>query len=359
MKQATRFNVQPGWKVLITDLGVNPALVLRLAGLPADLFARKDARVTPTEYFRLWQGLEQAAGTDVLPLQIGQVLSVEAFDPPIFASLCSPNLNTALQRLAQFKQLVGPLTLLVEVTVHQTCVTLDCYGNSEPIPRSLAVAELVFLTQLARLATRKRIVPLRVELVEPPSERGAYQDYFGVPLSRGSANRLTFSARDAGSPFLTESAAMWDFFEAGLAKKLSDLESDASMQERVRSALAEMLPAGQSSIEEVADRLGMSKRSLQRRLAEESSSYQEVLNGTRRELAYSYLSRSSASLVEIAYLLGFQDGNSFLRAFRCWTGQTPGEYRTSHMKGSHPVQERGLASGGKSGAVISERSPAV
>lgn len=336
MKHATRFSLQPGWKVLLRDMGVNAALVLRLAGLPADLFARKDASLSPADYFRLWYGLEQAAGTDVWPLKMGQLLSVETFDPPIFASLCSANLNTALGRLSQFKHLVGPLTLTVEITAHQTCVTLDCYGNSEPIPRSLGVAELVFLTQLARLGTRRRIVPLRVELVELPSETGPYQEYFGVPLARGSANRLVFSATDAGQPFLTENAAMWDFFEAGLSKKLSDLDTEASMQERVRSALLEMLPAGQISIEEAADRLAMSKRSLQRRLAEESSSYQEVLNATRRELAHSYLSRSSASLVEIAYLLGFQDGNSFIRAFRGWTGQTPGEYRTSNMKDLHP-----------------------
>jgi AraC-like DNA-binding protein len=357
MKQATRFSLQPGWKVLLRDMGVNPALVLRLAELPADLFARKDASLSPADYFRLWHGLEQAAGTDVWPLKMGQVLSVEAFDPPIFASLCSANLNTALGRLSQFKQLVGPLTLMLEITAHQTCVTLDCYGNDEPIPRSLGVAELVFLTQLARLATRKRIVPLRVELVQPPSETGPYQEYFGVPLSRGATNRLIFSATDARQPFLTENAAMWDFFEAGLSKKLSDLDTEASMQERVRSALLEMLPAGQSSIEEATDRLAMSKRSLQRRLSEESSRYQEVLNDTRRELAHSYLSRSSASLVEIAYLLGFQDGNSFIRAFRGWTGQTPGEYRLSRVEGLHAVQERGLASGGKSVAVIGEGGP--
>ncbi|WP_420799430.1 AraC family transcriptional regulator ligand-binding domain-containing protein [Ktedonospora formicarum] len=345
MKQATRFSVQPGWKLLIRDMGVNPALVLRLAGLPADLFARKDASLSPADYFRLWQGLEQAAGTDVWPLKMGQVLSVEAFDPPIFASLCSANLNTAFQRLSQFKQLIGPLTLAVEITPHQTCAMLDCYGNSEPIPRSLGAAELVFLTQLARVGTRKHMVPLWVELVQLPDQKGPYQEYFGVPLAKGSANRIAFSANDARQPFLTENTAMWDFFEAGLKEKLSDLDTQASMKERVRSALREMLPGGQSSIEEAADRLAMSKRSLQRRLSEESSSYQEVLNITRRELAHYYLSRSSASLGEIAYLLGFQDGNSFLRAFRGWTGQTPGEYRTSLIKGSHPRPVRGLASG--------------
>lgn len=332
MKHATRFSVQPGWKVLLNDLGVNPALVLRLAGLPADLFARKDLKITPADYFRLWHGLEQAAGTDEWPLKMGQVLSVETFDPPIFASLCSRNLNTALQRLAQFKQLIGPLTLHVEITVQQTVVTLDCYGNDEPISRSLGTAELVFLTQLARLGTRKHIVPLWVELVQQQPRREPYQEYFGVPLTFGQANRMAFSASDAQEPFLTENAAMWDFFEVGLSKKLFDLETEASMKERVRSALQEMLPAGQSAIEEAANRLAMSKRSLQRRLSEEASSYQEVLNTTRRELAHAYLVRSSASLGEIAYLLGFQDGNSFLRAFRGWTGQTPGEYRTSNER---------------------------
>ncbi len=342
MKQATRFSVQPAWKVLLTDLGINPALVLQLAGLPADLFARKDASLSPADYFRLWHGLEQAVGTDALPLKIGQYISVEAFNPLLFASLCSANLNTALQRFSQFKRLNGPLTLLVEIGAHQTCATLDCYGNDEPIPRSVGTVELALVTRLARLGTRKRLVPLRVELVQLPDEREPYQEFFGVPFSTGSANRLTFSARDALEPFLTENAAMWDFFEAGLKKKLSDLDTQASMQERVRSALFEMLPAGQSSIEESANRLGMSKRSLQRRLSEESSSYQEVLTATRRELADYYLSRSSASLVEIAYLLGFQDGNSFLRAFRGWTGQTPGEYRTSNMKNPHPLPERSL-----------------
>jgi AraC-like DNA-binding protein len=172
--------------------------------------------------------------------------------------------------------------------------------------------------------------------------REPYQEYFGTPLSRGSANRIAFSAAYAQWPFLTENTAMWSFFEAGLSEKLSELDSEASMKERVRSVLLEMLPAGQSSIEEAASRLAMSKRSLQRSLSEESSSYQEVLNATRRELANYYLSRSSASLGEIAYLLGFQDSNSFIRAFRGWTGQTPGEYRTNSRKDPHSRPARSL-----------------
>lgn len=334
MKQATRFGVQPAWKVLLRDLGVDPAAALRLAGLPADLFARKEASLTPTEYFRLWHGLEQAAGADNLPLRIGRHIAAEVFDPPIFASLCSANLRTALQRLAQFKRLIGPLTLTVETTARETCATLDCYGNDGPLPPGLAASELVFLAQLARLGTRQRVVPLRVEVVQASGGRDAYREYFGVPLSPGPANRIAFAAADAEHPFLTENPGMWAFFEDSLARRLADLDSEASMAERVRGAIREMLPAGASAIEEAAERLGMSKRTLQRKLAEESSSYQEVLTATRRDLAHHYLARSTVSLAEIAYLLGFQDGNSFIRAFRGWAGQTPGEYRADHRHGA-------------------------
>ena len=343
MKQATRFTVQPAWKVLLRDLGVDPATALRLAGLPGDLFARKEASLSPAEYFRLWHGLERAAGADDLPLRIGRQIAVEAFDPPIFASLCSANLCMALQRLAQFKRLIGPLTLAVEITAHQIRATLDCYGNEGPLPRGLAASELVFLAQLARFGTRQRIVPLRVEVVEAPPQREAYREYFGVPLAVGSADCITFAAADAGQPFLTENAGMWAFFEAGLAEKLSDLDVGAGMQERVRGALREMLPAGESAIEMAAQRLALTKRTLQRKLAEESSSYQEVLTATRRELAQHYLARSSVSLAEVAYLLGFQDGNSFIRAFRGWTGQTPGEYRASNTQGARPWAANGAA----------------
>jgi AraC-like DNA-binding protein len=200
------------------------------------------------------------------------------------------------------------------------------------------------LTQLARLATRERIVPLWVEVVQLPDQSEPYQEYFGVLLARGTANRLAFSARDARQPFLTGDASMWAFFEAGLKEKLSELDAEASMAQRVRSALQEMLPSGQSSIEEAANRLAISKRSLQRKLNDESFSYQAVLNATRRDLAHYYLARSSISLVEIAYLLGFQDSNSFIRAFRGWTGQTPREYRNRHLQGSHTLPERGLTS---------------
>jgi AraC-like DNA-binding protein len=331
MKKASHFTVQRGWKIMITDMGLNPAHVLALAGLPADLFSRRDAALSPLDYFNLWLGLEKVAGVEELPLMIGQAISVEAFDPPIFASLCSPNLNTALQRLAKFKPLIGPMTMGVDIGQDQTCATLECYGYTNQIPQSLGATELVFFTQLARLAIREKIVPVVLELPQLPKNNGPYENYFGNPIRPGKAIRIGFRALDAVRPFLTEDAAMWDFFEAELKQRLSDLETETTTKQRVKSALLEMLPSGQSTIEEAANRLAMSKRTLQRQLNQESSSYNEVLNSTRLALAQHYLARSAISPPEISFLLGYQDSNSFLRAFKSWTGSTPGEYRNEHL----------------------------
>lgn len=330
MKQATRFTVHSGWKLILSDLGVAPGDLLALAELPADLFSRKDASLTPAEYFRIFHSLEKLVGETELPLRLGVAISVEAFDPSLFASLCSPNLNVALVRLAKYKRLCGPLALEVFLGKDYTEVVIECYGYDRPLPRSIGAMEVIFFTQLARLATRQAIRPIEVELTTLPSQSAPCEDFLGCRLRLGTQNRIRFSAQDVTRPFLTENIAMWQFFEPELQARLSKLDAGASTRERVRSALLDMLPSGQNTIEDISKRLAMSKRSLQRHLADEAATYQDVLNDTRRELASYYLARSAISPGEISFLIGFQDTNSFLRAFKGWTGVTPGEYRNIH-----------------------------
>lgn len=129
-------------------------------------------------------------------------------------------------------------------------------------------------------------------------------------------------------PFLTENVGMWSYFEAGLKQRLCDLDTQESTSQRAKSALLELLPSGESSMEQVAHRLVMSKRTMQRRLNDEGSNFQMVLKATREELAQFYLANSSMSQGEISFLLGFQDTNSFIRAYSRWTGRSPGQYRS-------------------------------
>ncbi len=250
MKQATRFSVQVGWKLLIIDLGLNPADVLILAGLPADLFSQQNATLSIDEYFSFWMGMEKAATDFELPLHIGQAISVESFDPPIFASLCSANLNIALQCISQFKPLIGPMNLQVDISESHTQVSISCYGHSGEIPATLGAAEVVFFTALARLGTRQPIQPLSVTVENLPGNLAQYQDYFGIELQQGAQNKIVFSAQDARQPFLTENITMWQFFEAGLKLRLSELAMNAPTEKRVKSALLEMLPSGQTASHE-------------------------------------------------------------------------------------------------------------
>jgi AraC-like DNA-binding protein len=124
-------------------------------------------------------------------------------------------------------------------------------------------------------------------------------------------------------------AYRWQFFQPELQKRLSELDKSAATADRVQEALLELLPSGQASIDPVSQRLGTSTRSLQRRLKQEGQSFQTLLNSTREGLARHYLRTSDISGAEISFLLGFEDPNSFYRAFRDWTGETPERVRTA------------------------------
>lgn len=337
MKHASKFAIQRGWKLLLADMALPVSEVLAWAGLPGDLFSRPDASLSPADFFKLWNGMEQVAGGDDLPLRFGRAISVEAFDPPIFASLCAPNLNVALQRLSSFKRLIGPMILDVQLTSLGTTADLSCYGYEGHLPRSLAATEMVFFTQLARLATRKKVVPQRLELVQLPDHCGPLEEFFGCPLQAASHNRITFSPQDAAHPFLTEDNAMWESFEPALMKRIADMDQTAKASERVHSALLELLPGGRSGIDDVATKLITSRRTLQRQLLAEGLSFQDVLNRTRRELAEHYLRQDAITPGEVSWLLGFQDGNSFIRAFKGWTGRTPGQYRSNIAHQTSPI----------------------
>ena len=129
--------------------------------------------------------------------------------------------------------------------------------------------------------------------------------------------------------YCSRNESMWEFFEPELKRRLSMMETDDSCAARVRSALMELLPSGECTIDDVAKKLGYSKRSLQRKLQEEDTNFQKQLNHTRELLARTYLANTDMTTEDIAFLLGYQESGAFLRAFTVWTGQTVIEYRNT------------------------------
>ena len=324
MKEGNKkFTIDFGWQVILKDLHLSEQDLLRYARLPLDLFSKRSSTLTIEEYFRLWQGFEYLFDDPAFPLRLGQSVSVESFSPPIFACFCSADLNAAFTRLAQYKPLIGPLTLKVTQSKNQTSIALNCLPGNRPLPLSLIATELVFFVHIARLATREKIVPLAVSVTTILPAVEHYESFFGVRIEQGNCNEIIFAAEDAQKPFLTANENMWLMFEPELSKRMTHLGLDARFCDRVRACLIEILASGQFSMLDVAQRLAISTRTLQRRLREEETSFQQELSNLREELAKHYLANTHYSCAEIAFLLGYNDPSSFFRAFHTWTGRTP------------------------------------
>jgi AraC-like DNA-binding protein len=330
MARSQTFFLDIGWQALLKDSGLQPAHILRRAALPEDLFSREQYGLSTDEYFRFWHALEAEAGDPMFAIRIVEAISAEVFSPPLFAALCSANLMQAVQRLAKYKQLVAPMSLEVGVgKAGDLTVSPRWLAVQTDVPNSLQMAEIAFFLRLARMATREPVKATHVVLQAlPPSAYTRHcESFFGVPARSGAHPSITFSAADALRPFLTANEGMWRVFEPDLRRRLSELDIAATTAERVRAVLLELLPSNSASIERAAERLGMSKRTLQRRLEDEGENFRALVNGTRENLARHYLGNTTMSSGEIAFLLGFEDPNSFYRAFQDWTGQTPDSAR--------------------------------
>jgi len=314
------------WRLMLADLGLSATAVLRRAGLPSGLLDGDGTRITLDEFYALWNSFDIEAQSPTLPLRLGQIEASEYFDPALFAAMCAPNMTVAGQRLGEFKRLVGAFSLDVDVKADATRFVYRCKYRPD-LPLTLAATETVFLVNLLRRATRRRVTPQAVCLPAPVQDKAAFEDWFGCPVHVGESTSFTLDPIDATRPFLTHDDQMWQAFEPTLRRRMDQAREDLSTRARVENALLELLPSGRTQIDDVARELAVSRRSLQRRLSQEGTSWLDVLNSARERLARHYLQNTSLGASEVSFLLGFEDPNSFFRAFRRWTDATPEAWR--------------------------------
>lgn len=305
------FLIDKNYGTYLSGMGFSMDEVLKKAMLPEDLFARQTPSLTAEEYFRFMGAIDALSPDEQTLIRLAASEGIEAFSPPIFAAYCSRNALVCLKRLAQYKPLIGALLYQVEETETEVSVEI-LSGNEElELPEILVGIEFVFLVGLIRKATKETITPLSVT-AKQPMKNSAYADFIGKAITVGDKNRLVFSKEDALVPFISRNESMWEFFEPELKRRLSMMETDDSCAARVRSALMELLPSGECTIDDVAKKLGYSKRSLQRKLQEEDTNFQKQLNHTRELLARTYLANTDMTTEDIAFLLGYQESGSFL-----------------------------------------------
>ncbi len=195
---------------------------------------------------------------------------------------------------------------------------------------------------IGRRGTGRSVNPSRVELRRPEASRRLYEDYFGCPVRFGARrNKLFFRAEDVSQPFVTHNPELLELVAPQLEAELKQQLANSPLKEQAKGILKRLLAGQKPRLEDVAVELRVSNRTLQRRLLGEGITFHDLVEKARREMGQHYLSQPSLELNETAYLLGYEDPNSFIRAFHKWEGTSPGEWRSTH--GSSAGRDHGLS----------------
>lgn len=325
------FIVDGNYKDLLLGYGIDLREFLRKLSLPEDLFNQKSIHLKEEEYYRFVQMMGEYMGGETAMIKLASSEQIETFSPPLFAAWCSKNGEKCIERLSEYKKLIGPMSWRMKQEEQILTVSIEAGSPELEIPSLLIQSEFAFLIGLLRRASKEEIHPLRIS-VKKKTLGPALADFSQVEVIVDGKNEIVFLKTDLQKPFLSFTPAMWDYFEPEMNKRLTDLQVDDSISARVRSVLSELLPGGASGIEDVAEKLGLSKRTLQRKLSEENTNFQKQLNSAREALAIHYLRNTDMSVADIAYLLGYAEQNSFLRAFTIWTGNSITEYKQNLIK---------------------------
>ena len=311
----------------LAQLGLDVDQILRQAGISPTLRHQTKVSLTTRQYFDLWTAIGAVSGDALIGLRIGGEARTDQFDPASFAALHSSTFGEALERLARYKRLTCPETICVEPDGDLTRISFHWLWVQDLAPHALTDSGFANINLLLRSGTGKSIAPLRIELAYLRSDVQRYADYFNCEVRAGADHDvLVYASATLNERFVTGNADLIAALLPGLDLQL-DATSPQSLDQQVKAVLTEMMRGERPSMEAVARRLLLSPRTLQRRLTEAHTSYQSILDTVRQDMACKLLSRTSMEPSEIAFYLGFEEANSFQRAFCKWQGMTPTQWR--------------------------------
>jgi AraC-like DNA-binding protein len=328
-----RFRVSSALIRRLENVGLQPLAVLRQAGLPMGLFDQEKIFVTTEELFALYRGISEVSHDPAIGLKMATEERVERYDPVSIAALYAKTFRDALQRMARYKQLTCPEEIRIAERGDECALQFRWLLAEEKEPDFLIDICFAWIVVLGRRGTGLLINPKRVELQRPEAHRKMYEQHFQCRVKfEARQNVLVFDKADVARPFVTHNPDLLAIVAPQLEAELTQKLAEKSLGEQVKGILKRLLAGQRPELETVAAELRMSTRTLQRRLTGEGATFQQLMEDARRELARHYLQNSSLELNETAYLLGYEDANSFFRAFHYWEGTSPGEWRTSHAK---------------------------
>lgn len=314
----------------ISSAGIDVPRLARAVGLTLSKLQRG---VTYRESDRFLTAVWEAIGDPAFGLVVGIVIKPELYSVVGFSALTSTTLEAAFEKHTRYSRLVwGDFTEIVRSPGGAT-IRLVHVGPERPYTRAKLDMQLASKVAFANRFTGVSIVPVAVTLQRPrPTWASRYQDVFGCPVQFGNdEDSIAFRQQDLDRPLISANADISPILERRAQEMLARTDQ-SGVSGRVRAILQRHLRGDEPHLTSVAHELGISARTLQRRLSEEGATFGDLLDDVRHAMAAEYLTADSMNLMEIAFLLGFSDPNSFFRAFRRWTGTTPDVYRRQRDK---------------------------
>ena len=293
--------------------------------LTPELLGDDDARISPAQFCVAWAEAARLTGEPQLALAIARATPAGSFGIVEYVCRAAPTLGEALQRWVRYLNLLDD-AVEVALEVEGDRAYLRVVRESEaPAPAS---HELCFAL-VAQQARQLSAAPFRIAAVEY-SHRGdaaAHRAWFDAPVTFGAQHtQLVLPASALDAALVSSDPALLAILTRAADELQKRAPSDPSLASQVARVLRDTLREDEGSAERIAKRLGLSPRSLQRRLKDEGTSFQAVRDATRKELAARYLDER-LSIAEVSFLLGFSEPSAFFRAFKRWTGTTPLEAR--------------------------------
>jgi len=309
--------------------GTDRGAILRDVGLAPAVVDDPDARIPISTLHRCWELV--VAKLPDLNVEVATAYSVGDYGIVGFVAMNSASLAEALAHCARYVGLWADAPSLVLDGPTMRFEYRHRFADGVGLRRATEAAPIEII-HAARLLTQRRIVPRAVKMAHAaPPHAARYEAFFGCAVRFGAKdNALVLAQEDLSAP-LVKADPQLGVYLRGVANDALAERSRASdsLIDHAKQIIAEGLQQGVPSIDVVVDRIGTSERTLRRRLADRGTSFRDLLDDTRSELAQSYVGDDRMPLAEVAFMLGFSEPSAFHRAFKRWTRTTPAAWRAS------------------------------
>ena len=310
--------------------GVPVALLLRRVGLTLELIAEPEERLSVRSQIALLDEAAIALKDDCIGFTLARDFDLRELGLLYYVMASSQTLGEALKRLARYSKVTNEALVFGYREGNRLIVSLSYSGVPRHSDRHQIEFCMFAAIRICRMLTGQRLVPQHFSISHHRS--GAISEmarFVGTKVEFGADTdefALNVGAREL--PLIHSDSYLNDLLLKNCEAALKNRKRDKSqLRTRVENAISTLLPHGRALVEDVARDLGMSKRTLARRLSDDGLNFTEILQQLRHDLALRYLNDRQMHVSKIAWLLGFNDVSAFTHACKRWTGKTPSEMR--------------------------------